>query len=201
MKTSKFAFEIICPLETVKWNFVVSLKNLKFIELLSYLHKQTLNCIFESAHTFRSLNSTISISLLYYHILAPVLYILPARCFIWGCLSSCHAGIGLFSPKRINQVMFVYHICPVNIWEQSEGIERAILPSVGIFPYNKRQIDIKLITKVFPLVFKCNFVFRGQKLKVLPLEWKMPKVSETNWTKNLRAYCPQHPKIKTNIFS
>ena len=65
MKTSKFAFEIICPLETVKWNFVVSLKNLKFIELLSYLHKQTLNCIFESAHTFRSLNSTISISLLY----------------------------------------------------------------------------------------------------------------------------------------
>ena len=50
-----------------------------------------------------------SISLLYYHILAPVLYILPTRCFIWGCLSSCHAGIGLFSPKHINQVLFLYH--------------------------------------------------------------------------------------------
>ena len=73
----------------------------------------------------------------------------------------------------------------VNIWGQSEGIEKAILPSVGIFPCNLNVlIDIKLNTKVFPLIFKCNYVFRGQKLcilKVLPLEWRMPIVSEKNW--------------------
>jgi hypothetical protein len=73
----------------------------------------------------------------------------------------------------------------VNIWGQSEGIEKAILPSVGIFSCNLNVLtDIKLNKKDLSLIFKFNYFFRGQKLcilKVLPLKWQIPIVSEKNW--------------------
>ena len=45
-------------------------------------------------------------------------------------------------------------------------------------------IDIKLNTKVLPMIFKRNYVKRGQILCILqelPLEWRMPIASEKIW--------------------
>ena len=100
------------------------------------------------------------------------------------------------SPKNIKaclsqhyRLFFIINVCianlycckfewhTVNIWVHSEGIERAFLPSEGIFTLNlKALFDFGSSLKLLHLVFKCNSAISGQKCQILialSFAWEM----------------------------
>ena len=68
--------------------------------------------------------------------------------------------------------------CTVNIWVQSEGIERALLPSEGIFTLNSKTLfDFRSIFSYYTRFSSAITAISGQKchsLIALSFAWEMP---------------------------